>query len=214
MAPHVYARVTGFGWTLLPHAPFRFERVPGRPRSVVAFHSAAGMSRTAALTCEGARPAVDLGEATNDLGEVLDLLPGLALDHWRVETTVFTARWPEGFAVESSAKPPGFFLRAPEGALIHIQGPLPRARLPALTAMVGPGQKVRRHGHAPSWSWVELEYAHEGAPWKQTHRVLDSGTDYTCVVTAQCPQQLSALVEAAADEVAGSLAPLNQEGQT
>jgi hypothetical protein len=37
MNQHVYARLAGHQWTVLPLAPFRLERVPNRRRSVVAW---------------------------------------------------------------------------------------------------------------------------------------------------------------------------------
>jgi hypothetical protein len=90
MAQHVYARPAGFRWVLLPLAPFRFERVAGRPRSLLAEHLGEEGVRRATLDFGGARPSVELAAGTARLEDVLDLLPGPGLDHWRIETSVFT----------------------------------------------------------------------------------------------------------------------------
>lgn len=55
------------------------------------------------------------------------------------------------------------------------------------------------------WSWVELEYIHDGLPWKQTHRLVELDSEQICVVTVQSPMRLVDLAEAAAQEVASSL---------
>ncbi len=223
MSQHVYARLTGFGWTLLPLAPFRFERVDGRERTVLAIHDPGDGPRRATINLGGAKPIVHLGERTSDLGEVLDLIPGGGCDHWRIETTVFTARWPSGFAL---ASPPGpgmpspFDLLGPDGALIYVQGPLPRRDLRGLDRIAAPDQVIRRHGRSagrswwppgwavrhPGWSWVELEYRHEGSPWRQVYRLADLGGGYACVVTKQAPEQWAEWTDQAAEEVAASIA--------
>jgi hypothetical protein len=206
MNQHVFARLSGFGWTLLPLAPFRFEQVPGRPWSVVATHQKPDGLKRAVLTFGGKNlPDVELGEGTASLEEVLDLCEGPDRDHWRVETTVFTIHWPQGFALESSADPgpPGFYLHGPDATLLYVQRAFPRGRVPAPAAMAGPGQAVRRHGN----TWVELEYLHEGTAWRQTHWVVDLLRDHACVVSVQAPERWAGLAEATAAEVAVSLEP-------
>jgi hypothetical protein len=206
MAPHVYARLSGFGWTLLPLAPFWFERVPGRPRSVLARHESPAGPRQATVSLDGVRPAAELVPGTTDLAEVLDLLEGPGLDRWRVETTVFTCLWPEGFALASASSPgPPFDLHGPGESLVFVQGPLAVARLPPLAGVAG--QTVRRQGRSSLGDWVELEYQHGGLPWRQTHRVVEDGQGYALVVSAQSPEAWAGLTDAAAEEVASSLAP-------
>jgi hypothetical protein len=212
MSQHVYARLSGFGWTLLPLAPFRFERVPGRPDSLAATHFAPGGPRRANLTFTADGPAVELAGGTQRVEEILDLLPGPGLDHWAIETTVFTVGWPASFALGSSPDPPGFELLGPGRAMVYVQGPFPRPRLPTLDAMAAPGQAVRRQGRTARWAWVELEYRHEGTPWRQTHRVVDFRDDQVCVVTSQAPLGQATPADAAADEVAASLTPFGGEG--
>ncbi len=213
MSHPVFARLSGFGWALVPFFPFLFERVPNRPRSVRAWHYAATGTRQATVSLNDKHPSVELGDETTRLEGVLDLVEAPALDDWRIETTVFSIRWPEFFAMQSSpeATAPGFDLHGPDGTLLYIQGPLSPARLPALTSMAGPGQTVRRHGHSPRWAWVELDYTHNGVPWQQTHRVVSLGSEQICVVTVQSPERLAGQVDIAAEEVASSLCPYRSE---
>lgn len=169
-----------------------------------------------------AEPAVSLGEGTSGLGDVLDLIPGAGHDHWRIETTVFTARWPESFSPASPPPGPGmpspFDLHGPEGSLIYVQGPLPRRQVRSLARMAAPGQAIRRHGRSsgrswwplrgdrhPGWSWVELGYLHEGAPWRQVYRLCDLGRGDACLVTAQSPERWADLTAQAAEELALSI---------
>jgi hypothetical protein len=137
MAPHVYARISGFGWTLLPRAPFWLARVPDQGRSVVVEHETPTGPRRVTLAFDGGAPRTELGETASAVKEVLDLFQGPDLEDWRVETAVFTACWPDGFVMVSDPQPPGFSFRGPDESLIYVQGPVPTERLPPLTAMTG-----------------------------------------------------------------------------
>jgi hypothetical protein len=139
---------------------------------------------------------------------VLNLVEGPKQDHWRIETAAFTVRWPEGLVLQSNPTPPGFDLLGPEETHIYVsvQGPILRSRLPALDAMAAPGQHVRRQGQSPRWSWVELEYQHEGQPWRQKHHLVDLA-GRVCLVTAQAPEAWFGPAEAAGGAVADSLEP-------
>jgi hypothetical protein len=212
MAQHVYARLSGCGWTLVPLAPYAIDRVHDRPNGVRVRHESPDGLREALLVFGGNLPDVELGKGTQALEAVLDLQEGPHLDHWRVETTVFICRWPEGFALTSPASPgTPFELHGPDGALVYVQGPVRVDRLPPLNEMVGPGQSVRRYGRTARGGWVELEYEHEGERWRQTHRVLEDTSGYALVVSAQAPVGAAGLAEAAAEEVAASLAPYEGE---
>ena len=53
MSGHVWSWIAGYGWTVMPYAPFRFERVGGHPRAV----------RVQRFSVDGAREApVTIGE--------------------------------------------------------------------------------------------------------------------------------------------------------
>jgi hypothetical protein len=58
---------------------------------------------------------------------------------------------------------------------------------------------------------VVLNYEHEGQPWRQTHHVLEDASGYALVVSAQSPASAAGLTEAAAEDVAASLAPYEGE---
>jgi hypothetical protein len=156
------------------------------------------------VTDEG--PRFGLGEGTASLEAVLDLQVGPSHAHWRIEIAVFSTRWPDGFIVVSEPKPPGFYLRGPNEGLIYLQGPFPRERLPALTAMAAPGQTIRGHGE----DWVELSYEHDGVAWVQRHRLVDFEGN-ALVVTSQSPESGAEITDVAAEQVASSLAPYKHD---
>jgi hypothetical protein len=209
MAQHVYARLSGLGWTLVPLAPFLIERPAGRPWPLVATHEGPGEVKRAILSFPANNlPDFEFAEGTTSLGDVLDISQGPDLDHWRVETSVFTCRWPDGFALASAPSPgPPFDLHGPGGSLVFVQGPFGLTRLPPIDRMVGPEQTVFRSGSSPRGGWVELGYEHGGVPWRQTHRVVEDGRGFALVVTSQAPEQWARPVEQAAEVVAASLAP-------
>jgi hypothetical protein len=202
MSEHIYARLSGYGWTLLPRAPFRFQRAANHPRAVIAIHQAPGGPRRAMLSFDDDAPVVQLDDGVERLDEVLELSAGPASDHWRIETSVYSIRWPDMFAVQSTAEPPGFDLVGPNEAMVFLQGPFDPRNLPPLTEMASPGQVVHRLGA----NWVELDYQKDEAPWRQVHRLVGYGDDVV-VVTSQAPESWNALVGAAAIGVAESLMP-------
>ncbi len=206
MSNPVYARLSGFGWALIPFAPFIFERVPHRPSLLLVEHQSRSGPKRAKLDFADEDPAIELGEGTDRLEDILDFDRGPCSDHWRIETTVYSIRWPEGFAVQSSEDPPGFDLAGPNGTLVFLQGPFEPARLPLLADMAGAGQTVHQIGS----SWVELSYLNEGAPWRQTHRLVAFGADVV-VVSSQAPVEWNPLVNAAASSVAESLMPFQPD---
>ena len=212
MSKHVYARLAGHGWILLPLAPFEFERVPTNPRAVDVSHIGTEGPRNARIDCQTDPPAIDLGPATLTLSEVADILPGPELDEWFIETSVYVCPWPEGFSFISSGSPDPavFYLMGQDRSLIFVQGPFPIGRVPAPDAMVGPGQVLLRKGQTTSGTWVEVGYTYEGQPWRQWHRVVARG-DSALVVTAQGAEAHGGLVEAAAIAVAEGLMPYEED---
>ena len=212
MSKHVYARLAGHGWILLPLAPFEFERVPTNPRAVDVSHESEDGPRNVRIDCRTDPPNIDLGPATLTLSEVMDILPGPELDEWYIETSAYVCPWPEGFAFISSGAPDPavFYLTGPERSLLFVQGPFPIGRVPAPDAMVGPGQELLRKGQTTSGAWVEVGYTYESQPWRQWHRVVTRG-NAALVVTAQGPMGQADLVEAAAVTVAEGLMPYEED---
>lgn len=219
MSQHVFAWVAGFGRTLMPYAPFRFERIEGRPRSIMVEHSGpAGIKQVVvAVSDDGRSVRVERARGTGETNEVVDVIEGAAFphwdhgaahDHWRIESTVLSVGWPLGFAVRSVADaPPAFELVGPDESLIWVQGPLPVDRLPPLDQMEGPGQTTVGIEQTAGGSLVELRYQHDGAPWRMFHCIVDRYASAACVVTAQTPAPWREAVRSAVEEVAASLTP-------
>jgi hypothetical protein len=223
MSQHVFAWVAGFGWTLMPYAPFRFERVSGRPRSICVEHSSpSGVGRVViGISDDGQKVRSEPAHKEGPRIEVVELIEGAAFphwdhgaayDHWRVETSLLSVSWPEGFAVRSVADaPPAFELVGPDAALIWVQGPFANEALPSLERMVGPGQTTERTFETAGGPMLELRYLHDGASWHMFHCVVDHYAGAACVVTGQTPVGWRELVRAAVEEVAASLTPCPPE---
>jgi hypothetical protein len=219
MSEHVFAWVAGFGWTLMPYAPFRFERVSEQPKSIRVEHtSPLGTRRVVIVVAEDGQTV--RSEPAHQDGPrlaVVELIEGAAysnwdhaaaFDHWRVETSVLSVRWPEGFAVRSVAHaPPAFELVGPEAALIWVQGPFANGSLPPLEQMVGPGQTIERTVATAGGPLIELRYIHDGTAWHMFHCIVSRYAGADCVVTGQTPASGRDMVRAAVIEVAASLTP-------
>lgn len=208
MPQHVYARLAGFGHIVLPLAPFRYERLGGRPASLAVSHDSPTGTR-AAVVHLGPPPRVELAKAALALEEILDLLPGPDLPAWRVETGAFTCAWPDGYALASMPVPPGFEFVGPNGEMVFLQGPFDPRRLPPAHEMIADGFRLLEYGRS-SWQWASFEYAHEGDLWRQMLRVV-AFAGGSVVVTSQAPAALAGAAARAGDEVAASLAAYDGE---
>src|SRR4051794_8052276 len=97
---HVLARVSGFGWTVVPFFPFRFEHVAGN-ESALRVQRGGATPKGATVSFEASGPRVDLSPGTPSAAEVCDLTPSKVAGDFRVETGVFTIGWPAGFDIVS-----------------------------------------------------------------------------------------------------------------
>ena len=205
---HVLARVSGFGWTVVPHYPFRFQRVGGDERALHVERR--GSTPTAAtLYFEATPPRVELGLGARSIDDVCDLTPSDVRGDFKVETTVFTIGWPAEFDLVSTdpGGPSVFDFASDDGGLLYVQGPLARARVPKLEAMCAPGQRVVDRGTHATGEWVELAYEHDGRAHWQRHTTVAWGHDEFLIVTAQSPAERISSVRAAAIYASATLAP-------
>ncbi len=177
MTNHVYLRLTGFGATVTPYAPFRIVRLDAEGRRL--------------------RVASEVGEAVFDFAlTVPDSVPHIAdvsksafQNPWRLETAVYSSPWPQTFEIVSTqdpASPAGYDLIGPQGSLIYVQGPFPPSRLASVHSLVAAGQTVRSVGQTGAHEWIRLAYEHEGNGWEQTH-VLVRLAEFSLAVTTQAP---------------------------
>jgi len=212
---HVFARLSGHGLTLIPLSPYRFERAGGSAADAVRLtHAVPEGTRAVTVTPRpmprpGA-PRVACAPGTASLEEVGGLQEGPWLDHWRIETALFTLAWPEGLALQSARddhRPPAFELHGEQGALMFFQGPFGAEKLPPLARMAGLGQRVVATGEGPRHRWVELHYRHEGRAWVQRHALIDLRPGSTLVLSAQAPEEAARRTMAQMEEVARSVQP-------
>jgi hypothetical protein len=206
VATHVFARLSGHGLTLIPINPYRFERAGAD--AVVLTRSGPEGTRAVTVTPTGGEPQVQCAPGTASLDEVGGLQEGPRLDHWRIETALFTLAWPAGLALVSAKddrRPPAFELHGPAGSFMFFQGPFAEQKLPPLERMAGLGQSVARTGEGARHRWVELTYRHEGRPWVQRHALIALRPGHTLVLSAQAPAEVAEQVMAQMEEVARSV---------
>jgi hypothetical protein len=207
MGGHVYARISGHGLTIIPRVPFRYERLADGLR--LAHESPQGL-RSVLLDRRG---NVTLEGATAALEEVADVVDGPALADWRIESSTFTASWPEGFALYSRSKSPGYELVGDGGTLVFPQGPL-EGPLPPDERFAAPGQRIVATGvFADSIRAIELAYEHEGQEWTQRHYFVPFGRR-TIIVTAQAVARLGNALAPIAERFALSIEPFEGDARS
>jgi hypothetical protein len=140
-------RFTGHGSRVELSGPFRAWRV------AQILHLDGGLTFTPS----------ESGVLVTGIGDQGALERGGAEGGWRIENSVYSVRWPEGFQVVSTQEFPGFELLGPDQEYVSFQGPALNAALPRVQDAAGPGQTVVDSGD----DWVELAYEHEGAAWIQ-----------------------------------------------
>jgi hypothetical protein len=172
MNQHVFTRIAGFRLCVIPRVPFRICRADAEPGGIdVEYHSLNGGRFARLLPKDGGYTSL-LDDRTESLFDVLDVEPGPDLDYWRLETTVFTCAWPEGYALHSNNSPeaPGpFDLVGGNDEVIYVQHP---RQLPAIEEMCAPNQSIKQLVKDSDSEWIELEYTHEGSPWFQRHEIV------------------------------------------
>ena len=198
---HVFARVIGFGCTLLPRAPYRFEqRTDGGPALEIGHGE-----RSVVLRLRGGARAFTLGSGVAEVGDVVDVSDGPAHDYWRIETSVYSMRWPAGYVLASSPDGASMFdLLGPDDALMYLQGPFPLERLPSFERVAAPGQQIVATGVKSGVPFVELSYEHDGIPWRQRHYRIEHGNT-AVMLTTQAPLANASAAQAASELLIGSL---------
>lgn len=199
---HVFARVLGFGCTLLPLAPYRLEQ---RAEGGLALEIRHGEREVVLQLRNGVR-SFTLGPGVAEVGNVVDVSDGPAHDHWRIETSVFSIRWPADYVLASSPDGASMFdLLGPDDALMYLQGPFPLERLPTFDRVAAPGQQIVATGVSSGVPFVELSYEHDGAPWRQWHYRIEHGATTAVVLTTQVPLANASAAHAASELLIGSL---------
>ena len=151
------------------------------------------------------------------------LLAGPATSDWTLETSLFRCAWPEGLTLASTEEgaPGPFELRGPGGSVLFFEGPLTRAQVPSLQALVLPGQELRETGELSGHPFIDVGYTHTGQTWAQRHVLLSLGGGHLLLLTAQAqPAHVPLLWEACgalvatfqARVLASSLAPAGKDG--
>lgn len=205
---HVFISLSGFGVTLVPIWPYGFARSPYAPDAVAVSHWADDELRMATLVLppDGSAPDVTLIGAES-VDEVVEVKDGPAERVWRIETSLYSVEWPAGFEISAPPANTGapFDLTGPDEAMIFAQGPLDQEMIPAPAAMAGPGQTIVEQRSEPEFDAIDLDYEHEGGPWRQSHYIVACDAERKLVITAQSPAVHAATTRAAAESAARSV---------
>jgi hypothetical protein len=214
MPGHAFVRISGFGWTLLPAIPTRFEQLPGKAPGLRILRCDQGRTHRAVLHFGIGEPRIELAPDTHSLKEVAELVPGPAVESWRIETSLFSHAWPKAFVLESlgSVEPVLYHLDGPEEALIDVQGPFTADKLALMGDFSAPDQKTVRQGKTAGHTWYELAYAHDDRAWRQRQYVVAAWPDGAfVVVSGQAPHTQAPVVASAADEIVSSFVAAPRE---
>lgn len=137
--------------------------------------------------------------------DVVDVADGFDIPYWLIETSVFSVRWPMGFAVNSphdAGDGTPFYLQGPSEATIFTQGPVPRAQLSDPDDLIAPSQSVlARRTDDNGVTAIELGYLHDGEQWWQAHWMMPCQPDHFVVITAQSLLAASATTREATETV-------------
>jgi hypothetical protein len=195
---HVFARLSGFGLTLVPIWPYRFHRDGD---SVTVTHFANAGERTVTITPGTANP---IGSAQGPAEEVVDVKLGPPTDSWRIETSRYSVEWPAEFEIDSPSADDTsslFALFGPDEALIQLAGPYPKERIRPFREYAAKGQTIVAHVRQPQYDLLRLDYLHGGVEWRQSyHFVAFSGA--VLIVQTQSVGKGAEFAERAAELVA------------
>jgi hypothetical protein len=198
---HVLARLNGYGVQLVPYWPYRFVRPAGDdPKVVCVVRRMPDGDRTAHV-------AVDSPHSVNG---VVDIATEPSPEGWRIETSVFSVPWPDGFDVASpidASDRVSFYLERADGATIFPQGPVLNDRLLAPEALAAEGQRIVSRDVVDDIQVVELAYEHEGERWWQSHWMIPWTPGRTLIFTAQTPAHAVELTRRAVEQVARESLP-------
>ena len=145
-------------------------------------------------------------DVSSPSGELVDVETGTHPGAWRIETTVFSCRWPEGFALahDPSAMSP-FLLLGPADAMLWIDGPIQAARATPIEKLAAPGQNVREVRESADAARIDLDYLEDGVRFWQRRVVVRWSEEKVLVLSAQAPKASEKLAQAALDLVERTL---------
>ncbi|MDF1665619.1 MAG: hypothetical protein P1V97_27920 [Planctomycetota bacterium] len=199
---HVFARLTGYGYSMVPvDSPYKFRW--GRNNRTVLIDIETDKS-TAEIHYPEGKAFEEFSEGA-DMDEIVEITPVEHTGPFRVETSVFSVNWPSGFEIESSGsgEGPPYDIIGPDDTLIYIQGPIEKSFVPPIEELVAPGQRLTDKGTAHECQWVELSYSHEKVKWCQRHFRHDHG-EHVFLITGQAPVKKKSGMIDALNEVAAS----------
>ena len=210
--PRFPVRLCGYGLSLVPpmKMTFRCMHKTNPPGAIVAARGSDAQkpAKQVQIILGETGSQLVLGQGVNKAEEAVEVAEGPDAQQWIIETPLFYAAWPKGLDLRSPlASKTRFDLVGPQpdGALVFVQDP-GHCDERVLDTMAAEGQKEGARGETcAGHAWIELRYEFQGTPWQQRHYVRRLSAKRCFIVTAQCPQTVSAMIFAAADELTNSL---------
>jgi len=197
-ATHVFARVAGYGLVVTPYAPYRLRCGPCGDNVLEVEHG----TRYARITAGKGGYTGRIAEGTGSLFEVVDIQAGPDAADWMIETTGYRCLLPKDYWLCSTSSTVSLFdLFGPRDELLYFQSP---HRLPPVSELVAPGQKVEDAGVDGDVGWIELSYSHDGVAYRQRHDVL-ARQPGNLALTVQAPAAAFESARETGVMVAGSL---------
>jgi len=196
---HVYAWVSGYGLTVIPHGPYRMRFGSYGDNVLEIEHG----SLYARITAEGGGYTSQIADGTASLYDVVHIESGPEDTRWMIETTPYRCLLPADYWLCSTGNDISLFnLVGPHEALIFFQSP---KRMPPVAELVGEGQTVEDMELDGEVGWIELSYTHDGVPHRQRHTVLRRRPG-NLALTVQAPADHFDDARRTMETVAGSLA--------
>ena len=106
MPQHIYIRLSGFGLSLVPFAPFRAGQSEDGPASLdILYFTATGEQFTRVIADGNGGFTSKIDENTRSVYDVVEISAGPALPKWIIQTSVFSCDWPVEYEVVSTDFP-------------------------------------------------------------------------------------------------------------
>lgn len=205
---HVFTRVSGFGLTVVPFAPFRMAQGIAGPSTLdVSYFAAEGEIFARVLPDGKGDYSSKKDQNTASLYDVVEISYYESLAPWRIETSVFWCDWPASYDLLSTRFPAEATivdLVGENGEGIYIQS---SQQTLILKEMAAPGQRVINLDE--NAALIDLEYWHEGQVWFQRHQLAPFPI-HPLLVSVQAPRQQFNLACLAARTVCQSITPFLQ----
>lgn len=146
---HTYIRLRGYGYGIVPYAPYLIRRIGD------------GLDGSVSIEARGHRAYINPHrlEVAETLADVADVHQGPGPDEWLIDSGSWAVVWPNEFSLASPETDDTPFVLHGRHGLIWVQGPF--SRLPDDDDLLAPGRRVVARGDEDGFRWLEVEYGNK-----------------------------------------------------